>query len=529
MLQFFISYTVKKFLRLPTPIFFLICLALAATFVFYVQKIFDFDALYHFRHAFLYRTSGLTNSDFLWTSASLLSVWPGDLWYGFHLLLIPFTFFDSLTGVRLATIFFSAAAVSSFYWLLRRLSIRYPLFWTVILVFSSGDFFFRLFMARPHVLSLFLSFLFLGLSVRGRFWPLFFVSALIAWLHLSLAWVPLLISLVLAAVVLFSERRFLWPLSSAAALLGAVLGWLLRPHPLAAAKLAYVQIVDLFLIKRQGIPLKFGRELNTLLPSDAFIQYLPLAILIAALSASVFYFLWRHRLPLLSPPYLRAVFLSSTLLAVIFTLLAIFAARRSADFVSGFTILAAASLLTLLLSDPISRLRIHTPLFPVIGGVCFILLFILSIWVVPIFIKNSRSPDYLRSAALWLKDNTPPGTVVFNPYWDDFPNLFFWDPNNYYIGGMDPIFTYMFSPERYWQMHFIAYTGAPVTCAQIRCREEEAEPIALVLARDFNARYLVVNTLRNVTLARNLDAGLIPGLTEVYHTPDVRLYHVDSP
>ena len=516
-----------KSLRLSTPIFFLICLALTATFVFSVQKIFDFDALYHFRHAFLYRAEGVFTSGFPYTSASLLSVLPGDLWYGFHLLLIPFTFIDSLTGVRLATAVLSAAAISSFYWLLRRLSIRYPLFWTVILVFSSGDFFFRLFMARPHVLSLFLSFLFLGLSTSKRFWPLFIISALIAWLHLSLAWVPILISLTLSAVVLLSERRLLW-LPSSAAVSGIIFGWLLRPHPLAAAKLAYVQIVDLFLIKRQGIPLKFGRELNTLLPSDATIQYLPLAVLIAALVITTVYLLWRGRLLYLSPLPLREITLTSTLLTVLFTLLAIFAARRSADFVSGFAVLAAASLLTLLLSNPIYRLRIGAPLLPVIGGVFLLLLFILSIWVVPIFIKNSRSPDYLRSAALWLKDNTPPGTVVFNPYWDDFPNLFFWNPNNYYIGGMDPIFTYMFSPERYWQMHFIAYTGAPLTCASIRCRKEEAEPVTLVLARDFNARYLFVNVLRNAVLARNLDADLVPGLTEVYHAPDARIYRVDS-
>lgn len=44
-----------------------------------------------------------------------------------------------------------------------------------------------------------------------------------------------------------------------------------------------------------------------------------------------------------------------------------------------------------------------------------------------------------EKAAQWLSQNAPPESIVFHPDWDDFPRLFFYNHNNYYITGLNPL------------------------------------------------------------------------------------------
>src|SRR3712207_7113010 len=57
--------------------------------------------------------------------------------------------------------------------------------------------------------------------------------------------------------------------------------------------------------------------------------------------------------------------------------------------------------------------------------------------------------DAYREPALWLAANTPPGSLVFNVEWDDFPQLFFWNSHNVYAFGLDPTYTSIYDLERY--------------------------------------------------------------------------------
>ena len=65
---------------------------LAAFFAFYYPPTVGIDNYYHIRHAWIYQTQGIFNSDFPWLENSVIGQLGGDIWYGFHLLLIPFTF-----------------------------------------------------------------------------------------------------------------------------------------------------------------------------------------------------------------------------------------------------------------------------------------------------------------------------------------------------------------------------------------------------------------------------------------------------
>ena len=55
--------------------------------------------------------------------------------------------------------------------------------------------------------------------------------------------------------------------------------------------------------------------------------------------------------------------------------------------------------------------------------------------------------------ALWLRGASRPGEIVFHTRWEHFATLFFWNRENRYLNGMDPIFQYQLSPALYWKWH----------------------------------------------------------------------------
>jgi hypothetical protein len=57
-------------------------------------------------------------------------------------------------------------------------------------------------------------------------------------------------------------------------------------------------------------------------------------------------------------------------------------------------------------------------------------------------IASSEPHEYYKAGAEWQKDNVPPGQIIFNTDWDDFPRLFYYDPTHRYISGLDPSYLY---------------------------------------------------------------------------------------
>ena len=55
-------------------------------------------------------------------------------------------------------------------------------------------------------------------------------------------------------------------------------------------------------------------------------------------------------------------------------------------------------------------------------------------------IHDSEPRDYYAKGAAWMRANIPPGEMVFNTDWDDFPRLFYFDPTHVYTSGLDPTY-----------------------------------------------------------------------------------------
>ena len=62
-------------------------------------------------------------------------------------------------------------------------------------------------------------------------------------------------------------------------------------------------------------------------------------------------------------------------------------------------------------------------------------------------IAQSEPHDHYSAGAAWLRNHVPPGQIVFNTDWDDFPRLFYYDSSHYYVSGLDPNYLYDRNPE----------------------------------------------------------------------------------
>ena len=495
-------------------VFFIIFFILSAVFQFSSPNIPDPDSFYHLRHAEIYKEQGIFTTDFPWVQYSVISQLKSDLWYGFHILLIPFTYLNPITDIKIAGVFLTALALFIFYLVLKRHNVPWPFLWTIFLFVSSPNTLNRLLMVRPHTLTLALSLLILSLLIKGKNWQIILVGFLFSWAHLSLVWIPILIGM----VILIISRTKPNIIKLTYLLGGILMGWLARPNPLGAIKLAYIQVVQLMLEKQKNIPLLFGRELFPLAPRTLFENFTPLMLVwITAIVVIIFCVLRRRHMD--QPT--KIMIWSSLSLSIIFFLMAVLVARRSYDFWGLFVIIFAALVFFVINA---SSHNVAKNIF----GVIFIVILGFLIFYSPI--KNARSlrenavkPDLYQEISLWLKNNSQPGDIVFNVRWSDFPMLFYWNQNNYYIGGMDPIFQYAYNPTLYWKFHYISNDDVTKkTCPAIACTISMLEDTHAVLLRDFKAKYIVLEKQRNPLVYYYLEND--PGYEKKLDTKREALY-----
>jgi hypothetical protein len=61
-------------------------------------------------------------------------------------------------------------------------------------------------------------------------------------------------------------------------------------------------------------------------------------------------------------------------------------------------------------------------------------------------IGGNFKPDHYRAGMEWLSRNTAKGDLVLNTDWDDFPKLFYYNPDLAYVSGLDP--TYLLDKDK---------------------------------------------------------------------------------
>jgi len=477
-----------------------------------LPKIVGPDAFYHMGHARLYLHHGLFDTSFPWATQSLIRDLGADLWWGFHMALLPFAPIPDLAmAIRVAAVTLTFLFVGAVLWVLRRHGVPGAAWWAAGLLVAVPNVLFRLVMVRPHVLSVALALLLLSFLARGRWWQVLLISVAIVWCHLALFWMAPGIVAAYALARIFvrrSEHDPGMPVGQAIAsvLVGTALGWILRPHPLASAQLSWVQIVGLFTEKASGAPLTFGVELIPLPAWDLVTtSWSFLLVWVTTLAALALATIRGSRAGSVDPATRlvpagpeRVLLATSLLCSLVFLGLTVLSARRAlVEFVVfGF------------LAIPLVWARMPPGRGRRVAAVALAGLLVAHVpWAVRRDLINVRlvasSPDVLEEAAGWLAANTEPGDVVFHLHWDDFGPLFARDRSNRYLGGMDPIFQFAHDPAHYWEFFFLSQDlTTRYTCDDFPCSAGRAIDTPTAIARDFGARWVLVEPARNPKLTR---------------------------
>jgi len=463
------------------------------------SNVYDPDSFYHIRHSWIYGERGLFYSEFPWAQYSVIQELKADLWYGFHMFLLPFTYFGDLgLGIKVAGFTTTFLVLFSFYLALKNLSVIFPAVWSSLFIFSSPLILYRMAMTRPHPLSLALFVLIFSFLIRGPLWLIPVLGFLTAWLHSALFWFPLVIfSVILIFKTAGSQKveatKFI------ALVAGLAVGLFARPNPLANLKLIYIQIVELYLSKKEVLEQVIGGELRP--PGYKEVEIYAL-FLLAVLTAAAGLLGWViYKKEAMSPEARTAVLGSLTMVFV--SIFMYMNANRALDILAAFIIIFSAAVASYFLSE-IKKGRIH--IFGQNFNMAVLLFGLFAVFMaynsVSVSAKNFISGAKLRSAfqepAVWLKENTNEGDIVFHLSWSQFPMLFFWNQRNYYINGMDPIFLYAYDPRLYWKVFYMFNKDmAGLTCGFINCGPDQIETVHSVLLNDFKANYIFVRKTTN--------------------------------
>lgn len=518
------------------------------------------DGYYHIKQAWLIRTQGIEMAvgEFPWMQCSIFKENPGDLWFGYHLLLYPFTFGDLIFGAKLSSVLFSAIFFLGLFWLLRRLKVKYPLFWVILPLLMGYYFIFRLLLPRPYIFSILFSLIGFYLIFHKRYLGIFILSFFYTLITTE---APLIIFIAFCLMVLeWLKKKIIDLRSLALTVAGFLVGLLLKPDFPHNFYLIFHQIFSVLYLRFSGLNLNFGAELSCAfggLVKDNPVLFL--AFVLPLWWLIIQFVQKKHRpFPLL---YLSLMFFS-----FFFAFLS-FVSGRFIEYWIPFTLLLVAvwfnSLFLPALSKMIKDIKefkgyqldffhkkigyFYRKAYNIIRIVIFkfdkkffkysalSLIFALTIWFVfyqfivfPFGIINTN-PLFLslfKEGASWLRENTPPGSVVLNYPWHTFPPLFFYNHQNFYCNGMDPTFMYVKSPENYWT--WLNLLSGGIICDREICsgedqkiNEKDNKEITYFLKEKLGGNYIFLDNanqkfIQFLNSSENFEKVFEKGKIEIY-------------
>jgi len=454
---------------------------------------YDPDGFYHAKISETIAERGLVKS-FPWTQFATLKDGFVDHHLGFHLLIAPLTkIFPSEYALKLGNLFINSAFVSVFFLFLKKNKIKYSWLFTSFL-FLTAPLYARLSMNKAIGLALLLLMFFIWALMAEKKWPLFFISALFVCSYGG--WPISIIVLIcyIVARILFQivenkkmDKKLKNHLLGAACLTlaGLAAGLVINPYFPQNLNFYWQQVVQIGLINYQN-QLNVGSEW---LPYD-FIT----------LAAGTF-FLWGILIFSLKAIMDQKAKLNWRHIFLTFSFIIFFAvtlkSRRYIEYFAPFFILYIA-----FLSRELDLKKLLGGLGVKMKWFCLSLTALLAGLILANFsstiqiFQTKHSVDKFSGAAAWLAENTAEGSIVFHTDWDDFPMLWFHNDRNYYIGGLDPTFTYLFNPELSKKWMSIS-SGS------------QADELYLIIKNDFQANYVFVEKNNHALFLNNLENNFL--------------------
>ena len=447
---------------------FLLCLVPLLYLIFATSGFVGNDDYYHARLSAQIIEQQRLSLDFPWLPQTILSSERFvDHHLLFHLFLAPWVYLGGMAGAKLAVAGIAAGVFVAVWVLLRGVGVRYPAAWAVVMFGLSAPFLYRLLMVRTQGASLLLLILALHLMFQRRYRALVVLGFAYAWLYDGFVLLPA-ITVLYAAGQWIGERKLAWqPVVYSS--LGIVLGLVINPY--FPHNLAFIW---------EHLGAKTDLESSVRVGNEWY-PYTTAVLLqnsTGALLALVLGILW----PSFSTRRSDGVTTTFLLIALV-TLYMVFQSRRFIEYYPAFALLFCAvswgrdgaALAAHVPRQPLRRAGLRLVM---VGGVALLVFTTLS--DARDTVQGARDVDYMAQASIWLENNTPSGTLVFQTDWDDFPYLFYHNTHNTYLVGLDP--TYLERADgRLWEQ-WVAITRGRI-----------AQPSIAIQAL-FGARYVVSDT-----------------------------------
>jgi len=473
---------------------FLLAAALFALIQWATPGIVGNDGYYHIKMAQLIRTEGLkpTFDALPYTILNAADYYDHHLL--FHLFLVPFAAVDpaadggaALTqGAKIAAVLLPAAAVVAVWWLLRGQRVPYAAVWALGLFAVSAAFLYRMSMGRAQSGAVLILTLAVHWLLTGRHKALAPLGFVFVWFYNAFPLLLVVAGVYVVAVFLL-ERRVAWA-ALAYPLLGIALGVVVNPY--FPENVVFIAGHLLPKVGASAVPV--GNEWS---PYESWTLVQNSGAALAAVLLGALALGWREeRIDLAA--------LVGLGLAGVFGLM-LFRSRRFVEYFPVFALLFLAFASAPLLRGWSARPAAERPwrrLAPAAAAVALAALLALAVRDARALVADSKPSDLYAAAMLRLREEAPPGSVVFQTDWDDFTRQFFYAPHLRYINGLDPTFMQLHDESLYNE--WVDITRGRVAAPGATIRDH------------FGASYVFSDLNHEAFLE---EAANDPALEEIYH------------
>ncbi len=479
----------------------------------------DPDSFYHARITALMLESGLLH-EFPWIQYSNLAEQFTDQHLLYHIWLMPWVaMFGPLVGAKVGHgILLSLFSVSIFA-ILRSWKIPYAIP-AIIVLYTVAPFVFRLGLVKAGPLAIGLLLIIIHLALHKKFDWAFVVSMAYAWAHGGFMLAPVLGGVLFLADTItaslkhkrfsLGDPRFFW-----VPLLGVLVGLIINPYFPGNIQFLWEQFFHIGVVNYAG-ELQVGAEWYSF---DVGELISVISVLLIGVVGSIVIVI-RNRASALHDTVIVGVFLIS--IALLFATLR---SRRNIEYLVPFVwFWVAYIILPYIKSGKVkgcvdsTRMRMGEGWYKLFVGY-FALTLVGGATIAVVGVASDLRTGFhftkYQAASEYIANNAEPDTVIFHTDWDDWPMLFYHNPQNYYISGLDPTFTFLYDQAQYNRWIEIG-------------RGKVKEGVAQVIIDEFSAEYVFIDRAQQVQ--QLLDAYLLrdPVAELVFVDGDTRVYHIQS-
>jgi hypothetical protein len=191
--------------------------------------------------------------------------------------------------------------------------------------------------------------------------------------------------------------------------------------------------------------------------------------------------------------------LTAFALSVIFGFL-LFRSRRFIEYFPPFPLIFAALSIAPLIDEWVAdRPRWQQRLVPLAMAAALAVPLAVMVPKARAAMSTTTPSETYAEASHWLRDHTPPRSMIFQTDWDDFPLLFFYNTADIYTIGLDPTFMEQYDPDLFAEW-------VKITRGQVE------RPGAVIRSR-FGAAYVLTDLGHKAFLQQ---AASDPRMKEVY-------------